>query len=105
MKVNQTMLHILSELRRLESRRARRFLDVPLSQMGNQLIKFYYHTSDKEARQLVIEFMQEAGFEWTRKLIMRETDGESSPPQFTGLSEYTRLLAANDPSQQWFKAS
>jgi hypothetical protein len=74
-----------------------------MSKIGNQLIQFYYTTSNKESRQLVIEFMHEAGFEWTRKLIMRDLDSTTSPPTFTGLTEYTRLAAANDPSKQWFR--
>ncbi len=104
MKINQSMLDTLNELRRLQPRKAKRLLDVPLSAVGNQMIHFYYQTQNHDARQLILEFMEEAGFSWTKKLIMRDTTSDSGPTHFTGLTEYTRLAAANDPTAHWIQA-
>ena len=98
MKITQTMLGILQEIRQIEPRRRVRALNVPVSQIGNQLINYYYGTSNLETRQLIREFMEEAGFVWTKKLITRDTLPVEAAIQFAGLQEYVELAAANDPA-------
>jgi len=97
------MLDILQELRRIQPRTAKRYLRSPIAGVGNRLIHFYYRTDSLEVRQLIREFMAEAGFDWTKKLITKDTSEAPAQLKFTGLTEYTRLAAANDPRAQWFR--
>lgn len=105
MIINHTMLEILDEIRNIEPRRKVRRLDVSADEIGNRMIDYYYETTSLETRDLIHEFLQEAGFKWMKKLITRDTDPVD---QFVGLStleEYIALAAANDPRGQWFRTA
>ncbi len=101
MKINQTMLDILQEIRLQEPRKKASQLDVPMAELGYTLISYYYSTSSLATRQLIREFMEQAGFKWVRRLITRDLDAQTNSVQFAGLTEYVRLAAANDPRAQW----
>lgn len=42
------------------------------SQLGPELVTTYRETEDLETRKLIMEFMQEAGYVWLRKLFTRD---------------------------------
>jgi len=90
------MVDILHEIRRAEPQRKTRCLDVPVSQLGFRMIDLYYSTSNIRSRKLIMDFMQRAGFNWLRKLIMRDTSPMVSVAIFASLDDYVRLIAAND---------
>ncbi len=45
-------------------------------QIALRLIKIYRETDDLESRQLIMEFMTDAGYAWLRKLFTRDDNLE-----------------------------
>ena len=97
MIMNETMLDVLSTIRRIERNRISEYLDVPSAELGNSLIHIYYATTNLRTRELITEFMNQAGVVWLRKLLTRDTGPiASTASQFASLDDYVELLAAND---------
>lgn len=105
MNISQTMLEILNEIAVLEPAGRARFGKVAPQQLGVELIKHYYKTETLRTRELILAFMDHAGFEWVKKLLTRDTEPMPQRASFTSLEEYTQLAAANDPRNQWFKTA
>lgn len=64
--------------------------------LGNQLIALYANTENLRSRELIWDYLNEAGFVWLKKLITRDTAPLSEPLSLTSLAQYVRLAAAND---------
>jgi len=95
------MLATLQEIRRIESKNNGERLNVPANELGNRLIKLYYHTGFSETRELITEFMTEAGVVWLRKLLTKDVGPiASSDSQFASMSDYLSLLTANENSSE-----
>jgi len=99
MILSENMVDILHAIRNIESAKISKILDVKTSELGNCLIKVYFSTDNLETRELITEFMTEAGAVWLRKLLTRDTAPISSTMrQFASIDDYMGLLAANDES-------
>lgn len=97
MILNEAMVDALHEIRRIETDKISRILNVPAVELGNCLIRLYYSSSRLQTRELIAGFMKEAGVVWMRKLLMRDTASiASTHTQFATLNDYIDLLAAND---------
>lgn len=101
MILSETMVDTLHAIRRIESTEISKILDVPVAELGNCLIRVYCKTSNVLTRELITDFMQQAGVVWTRKLLTRDTAPVISTiskvdQHFATLSDYVGLLAAND---------
>jgi len=90
------MVDKLNAIRRLESSQVSALLDVPANELGNALIRVYLNTQSLETRELITEFMTEAGVVWLRKLLTRDTlPLASDEAKFTSMNDYMRLIDAN----------
>jgi len=97
MILNELMVDNLHEIRRRESRKVSKHLDVPANQLGNSLIDLYYSSNNLETRELITSFMNEAGVVWMRKLLTRDTgEVQSSKSRFASLADYIGLISSND---------
>ncbi len=97
MRINTEMQFILSELSAAEGRRMASIVRLPANELGNELIKLYYSREDVQRRELIREFMNQAGVVWLRKLLTRDVRPiASSQAPFASLNDYVQLLAAND---------
>lgn len=105
MNINHTMSDLLNEIKTIEPRRKVRRLNVPVDEIGNQLIDYYYQTPSLETRALIRDFMEQAGFHWLKKLITRDTGSVDQFIGLTSLEDYTALAVANDPRGQWFRTA
>lgn len=101
MHISQTMIEILQEIKDIEPSRKTRGLDQPNCAIGSELIDIYYSTETLRTRELIMSFMDYAGFDWVRRLIMRDVDSQGEEASFSSLDEYTMLAASNDPTKQW----
>jgi len=101
MILNEAMVDALHSIRRIESPYTGKQLNVPANELGNRLIVLYYKTRKLETRELITEFMTEAGVVWLRKLITRDLGSiASSQSRFASLDDYLGLLAANDDASE-----
>lgn len=101
MTLNETMVQCLYLIRRIETRKVSKSLNVSTKELGNRLIEVYYISSNLRTRELITQFMTDAGAVWLRKLLTRDTGPiESSLAPFATMAEYTNLLAANDRDYQ-----
>jgi len=99
MILSKSMVDTLDAIRRIESENNGKRLDVPTNELGNRLIKLYYHTAFPETRELITEFMTQAGVVWLRKLLTKDVSPiASSESRFASMSDYLSLLAANKDS-------
>lgn len=97
MILSEPMVDALHAIRRIESNKISRILNVPATELGNCLIDLYYASRNLQTRELITEFMTEAGVVWARKLLMRDTSSiASTATKFATLNDYVELLAAND---------
>jgi len=97
MILSETMVDNLHAIRRIESSSISEILNVPANELGNCLISVYYKTSNLETRELITDFMTEAGVVWLRKLLTRDTDPiASTKTRFASMGDYMDLLSAND---------
>lgn len=101
MILNEAMNNALNSIRRIESSYTVKQLNVPANELGNRLIVLYYKTRSLETRELITDFMIDAGVVWLRKLISRDLGPiASSQSRFASLDDYLGLLAANDDASQ-----
>lgn len=99
MIVNDAMVDALDTIRRNESDPVTLNLNISDNVLGNRLIKLYYQTSNINSRELITEFMTQAGVVWLRKLLTKDTaDIASSESDLASMQDYLGLLAANDCS-------
>jgi len=97
MILNEIMINSLHAIRRIESKKVSKSLDLPANDLGNRLIEIYYQSSNLNTRELITSFMSQAGDVWLRKLLTKDTSKiESSPTRFASMGDYMNLLAAND---------
>jgi len=97
MNLSKVMLDAVQTIRRTERRKLVRQLDVPSNEIGNSLIEVYYQTDNLRTRELIMEFMHQAGVQWMRKLITRDTTPlNETQLKLTSLDSYVNLIAAND---------
>lgn len=102
MIVNDAMVDALDAIRLNESELVCIDLDVTNSELGNRLIHLYYQTSNISSRELITEFMSQAGVVWLRKLLTKDTAHiASTESEFASLTDYLSLLAANDFSAEF----
>jgi len=100
MILSESMVDNLHAIRRIESSKISKILDVPANQLGNCLIKVYYSSANLETRQLITDFMNEAGVVWMRKLLTRDTSKiENSKSDFASMTDYMGMMAANDENK------
>lgn len=96
MILNEALIDKLDAIHQVESDKISRILHLPANELGNCLIDLFYSTSNPGVRDLIAEFMTEAGAVWLRKLMTKDTDPvESTTTQFASLHDYTNLLGAN----------
>lgn len=101
MIVNDAMVDALNTIRHNEGVSLNWSLSVPRNELGNRLIALYYQTANIHSRELITEFMTQAGVVWLRKLLTKDTGAiASSKSQFASLNDYLGLLGANDCSAQ-----
>jgi len=101
MILNETMVDALHAIRCIESTNNGKRLNVPANELGNRLIKLYYHTPILETRELITEFMTQAGVVWLRKLLTKDVGPiASSSTRFASMNDYLSLLAANDSASE-----
>ena len=97
MNLSKIMFDAVQTIRRIERRKLVRKLDVSADQLGNGLIEVYYLTDNLRTRELIMEFMKEAGAHWMRKLITKDTSRYFEPElQSSSNDVYIDLVAAND---------
>lgn len=97
MNLSKIMFDAVQTIRRIERRKLVRKLDVSADQLGNGLIEVYYLTDNLRTRELIMEFMKEAGAHWMRKLITKDTSQYFEPElQSSSNDVYIDLVAAND---------
>jgi len=75
MIANTTMIHLLQKIVDQEPQYERNLIenDFIADEAGNELIQIYSNTENLKTRQLITNFMQEAGYTWLRKLLTRDT--------------------------------
>lgn len=101
MILNEAMVDALHAIRRIESVYTGRQLNVPANELGNRLIVLYYKTQRLETRELITEFMTQAGVVWLRKLVACDIGPiASSESQFASMNDYLDLLASNDDASE-----
>ena len=97
MVLSENMVENLYAIEEVEPQQASIIMNLPLNELGNSLIDVYYGTSNLEARKLITDFMNEAGIEWMRKLLTRDTSPvETSKAEAVSVYDSTLLVAAND---------
>ena len=99
MILNQTMMDNLKSIRCLEGARIGKQQNVSANELGYRLIVLYYNTDGLQTKDLITEFMTQAGVVWLRKLLTRDIRTiASSEEAFASMNDYLGLLAANDDS-------
>jgi len=75
MIANTTMIHLLQKIVDQEPQYERNLIenDFIADEAGNELIQIYSNTENLKTRQLITNFMQEAGYTRLRKLLTRDT--------------------------------
>jgi len=96
MILSENMVDNLYAIEEVEPQRVSTIMNQPLNELGNSLIEFYYATSNLEARKLITDFMNEAGIEWMRKLLTRDTSPVETRKDIASTNDFTLLAAAND---------
>lgn len=97
MIINEQMSLVLDQIKENESAYTSKQLCGSSNQLGNRLIVLYYKTNKVNTRELITEFMTQAGIVWLRKLLTKDTRPiASSSSPFASMSDYLGLLAAND---------
>ena len=100
MILDNHILELLHEIRRIEGTVRARALDVPTEQLGQQLIRVYYASQRLKTRLRIREIFERAGSSWVQKLITRDVS-EQLPFNLSTLDDYLELAAANDPALEW----
>ncbi|NND00638.1 MAG: hypothetical protein HKN85_10695 [Gammaproteobacteria bacterium] len=74
MIVNRNMHHILRKIRRKQPayEEALNGANILSPVICCTLINLYTETQNLETRELITEFMEQAGYPWLRKLVMRD---------------------------------
>ena len=104
MVLNQKMTEVVCSIQGIESAHTGKQLNVSANQLGNRLIVLYYKTRNITTRELITQFMAEAGAVWERKLIAGDIGPiASSQESFASLTDYLDLLAANDAAQALYR--
>lgn len=106
MKSSQSMCSILHEISDLEANNSGFKLNshvktasadsVQFEALGNQLIALYASTENLRSRELIWDYLDQAGFVWLKKLVTRNTAPLAEPVSLTSLAQYVRHAAAND---------
>ena len=75
MIANTTMIHLLNKIVDQEPQYERNLIENEFiaDEAGNELIHIYSDTENLKTRELITNFMQEAGHTWLRKLLTRDT--------------------------------
>lgn len=97
MILSESMVDNLHAIRRIESQKITKVLNVPANELGNSLIYVYYSTDNLETRKLITGFMNEAGIAWMRKLLTKDTSPvKNSKTMFATMNDFTTFMSAND---------
>lgn len=97
MRLSKNKVDNLHTIDEIESKKVSTVIELPLEELGNSLIDVYYSTTNLDARKLITDFMNEAGVEWMRKLLTRDTSPvKSSKTRVASVYAFTSLEAAND---------
>lgn len=74
MKINNKMIELLQTIISQEPEYANSLTedDFVSEDVGAELIQIYQSTNNLETRELITGFMQEAGYNWLRRLITRD---------------------------------
>jgi len=74
MTPNTTMIHLLQKIVSKEPQYEANLIedDFIAVEAGNELIQLYSVTENLETRELITNFMKEAGYSWLRKLLTRD---------------------------------
>lgn len=100
------MINAVRAIQRIEGGANAKRLNVPANELGNRLIELYYNSSVLETRELITEFMTEAGVVWLRKLLTRDVSAvASSSSRFASMDDYLSLLSANDDASELLLAT
>ncbi len=106
MSINAQLLNTLDAIKEIESPRNRKLIDVAFDQVGGKLIELYYVTGNLRTRELIWSFMQDAGEVWLQKLVTRDAlPCAISRIQLASMDDYLGLLASNDDSTEFLRAS
>ena len=75
MILNTAMIHLLHKIVDQEPQYGQSLIDDDYVSVeaGNELIQIYSETENLQTRELITNFMQEAGYTWLRKLLTRDT--------------------------------
>ena len=75
MILNTAMIHLLHKIVDEEPQYGQNLIDDEYVSVeaGNELIQIYSETENLQTRELITNFMQEAGYTWLRKLLTRDT--------------------------------
>ena len=75
MILNTAMIHLLHKIVDQEPQYGQSLIDDEYVSVeaGNELIQIYSETENLQTRELITNFMQEAGYTWLRKLLTRDT--------------------------------
>lgn len=96
MKLSPIMVDTLHQICEIEPAKKTRRLNVPVTDLGVRMIQLYYDTRNVLTRELIMSFMQHAGFHWVRKLVTRDT----SPMLhvvMASIDDYVNIMPANEP--------
>ncbi len=74
MTPNITMIQLLNKIVSKEPQVEANLIedDFIAAEAGNELIQLYSVTENLETRELITDFMKEAGYTWLRKLLTRD---------------------------------
>jgi hypothetical protein len=77
MVLNENMSEVLTHIIQVQPEIAELMRDEHCEEeeLCSQLVRRYRETEDLETRKLIMEFMQDAGYTWLRRLFTRDTDG------------------------------
>lgn len=101
MRISIQMQSILDELSRIEPKQLARLSGLSVSDLANGLIHLYYKRDCLHTRELIREYLSQAGPSWLHKLMTRDTGPVASQKnKFAGLKDYLGVLAANDESSE-----
>jgi len=96
MKLSQNMIEVVHEIKRIEPFKKTNRLNVSVKELGLRMIDLYYSTQNVRTRELIMSFMEDAGFNWIRKLITRDTTPVIKDDNLSSLDDYVHLIAANE---------
>lgn len=96
MKLSENMIESLREIKQIEPSRKTNKLDVSMKKLGISLIDLYYSTKNIRTRELIMSFMNDAGYHWLRKLVTRDTSPLTTDMNISSLEDYVHLIAANE---------